>query len=116
MGSRPNERLDIRNRAAEVATSRDKGHAVRAAPGMWWTRQSDRASWALFSSTPKCNMDPGFRLNSLPLVHRSTPGYNLSLLRSSRLACGVFEVAVSEVDVSVTRFLNSRLFTRKLGN
>ena len=107
MGSRPNERLDIRNRAAEVATSRDKGHAVRAAPGMWWTRQSDRASWALFSSTPKCNMDPGFRLNSLPLVHRSTPGYNLSLLRSSEFAYAGFKVAAATLLDAVTMFSNS---------
>jgi hypothetical protein len=34
------------------------------------------------SATSKCYRDLGFRVNSLLLVHRFTPGYKLSLLRS----------------------------------
>jgi hypothetical protein len=50
-------------------------------------------------------MNLGFRLNSLPLVHRSTPGYHLSLLRSFLLTCVGFEVAESTEPNSVTTYM-----------
>ena len=65
------------------------------------------ASRAQFSSTSKRNMDLGFRLNSLPLVHRSTPGYNLPLLRSSEFAYAGFKVAAATLRDTVTMFSNS---------
>ena len=64
MGSRPNERLDIRNRAAEVATSRDISDSDCAAPGMWWTRQSDPCWLGTFSRAGLARWGEDFSANS----------------------------------------------------
>ena len=46
-------------------------------------------------------------MNSLPLVHRFTPDYNLSLLRSSEFAYAGFKVAAATLLDAVTMFSNS---------